>query len=300
MRKDMSKLSCITLACMILLLIFNQSSSTRTLGNSVPNPTRHNYNHNHHKITFLMRDIFNVTTSTKLTSTTTNDLPFSKPLGLIPPKDGVRVPSTESFPRMLSFPGLSFPMARATLQQLEFGTVTPIKEGIYNSDHSHHHDDSLIPPKDGVRVPSTESFPQMLSFPGLSFPMARATLQELEFGTVTPIEEGIYNSDHSHHHDDSLRVVIGKAQGIYVATSEGGISSHMMALTASFGDGDEANGLRFFGVRKKGVTESHIAVIGGVGKYQGANGYATLKRVNINSQKNNGVSKLFKFSVYLS
>ncbi|KAF4379586.1 hypothetical protein CsatB_028198 [Cannabis sativa] len=239
MRKDMSKLSCITLACMILLLIFNQSSSTRTLGNSVSNPTRHNYNHNHHKITFLMRDIFNVTTSTKLTSTTTNDLPFSKPLG-------------------------------------------------------------LIPPKDGVRVPSTESFPQMLSFPGLSFPMARATLQELEFGTVTPIEEGIYNSDHSHHHDDSLRVVIGKAQGIYVATSEGGISSHMMALTASFGDGDEANGLRFFGVRKKGVTESHIAVIGGVGKYQGANGYATLKRVNINSQKNNGVSKLFKFSVYLS
>ncbi|XP_062089555.1 dirigent protein 10-like [Humulus lupulus] len=126
--------------------------------------------------------------------------------------------------------------------------------------------------------------------------MARATLEELEFGTVTPIEEGIY---HSHSvHNNGPRVVIGKAQGIYVASSEEG-SSHMMAITASFGD--EANGLRFFGVRKKGVTESHIAVIGGVGKYQGANGYATLKRVN-NSQsgkEENEDSKLFKFSVYL-
>ncbi|KAK2637559.1 hypothetical protein Ddye_032351 [Dipteronia dyeriana] len=37
------------------------------------------------------------------------------------------------------------------------------------------------------------------------------------------------------------------------------------------------DGLRFFEVYRKDGAESHIAVIGGTGKYNGANGYATVK-----------------------
>lgn len=236
----MARLLSITLACLILLLIINQSSSARTLSNSASTSTHHHHNHNQHKITFLMRDIFNnVTThptTTKLTSATTHDLPFSKPLGLIPPQGGVLLPdTTPTSSQTLNLPGIV----------------------------------------------------------GLSFPAARATLQELELGIVTSIEEDIY------HPNFGPQILIGKAQGIYVASSEDG-SSHMMAMTASFGNG-EANGLRFFGVRKMDVHESHIAVIGGVGKYQGANGYATVKVVNLGSgEEEKAAPKLLKFSVYLS
>lgn len=240
----MAKLPSITLVSLILLLITNQSSSARTLGNSAPTPTHHHH-HNHHKITFLMRDIFNATThptTTKLTSST-HDLPFSKPLGLIPPQGGVLLPDTN-------------------------------------------------PSNTPVATSSSSQTLNLRGIVGLSFPVARATLQELEFGIVTSIEEDIF------HPKFGPQLLIGKAQGIYVASSEDG-SSHMMAMKASFGDG-EANGLRFFGVRKMDVNESHIAVIGGVGKYQGANGYATVKVVNLRSGEEKGAPKLLKFRVYLS
>ncbi|PON75333.1 Disease resistance response protein [Parasponia andersonii] len=243
----MTKLPSIALACLILLLI-NQLSSGRTLGNSAQTSAHHHY-HNHYKITFLMRDIFNATTHDPTTTkfTTIHDPPFSKPLGLFPPQGGVRVPLPETNP-------------------------------------------SNIPT-------TTGSSPQTLNLPGivgLSFPAARATLQELEFGIVTSIEEDIY------HPNFGPQVLIGKAQGIYVASSEDG-SSHMMAMTASFGDG-EVHGLRFFGVRKTDVNESHIAVIGGVGKYRGVNGYATVKLVEQRSGEERASPnyKLLKFSVYLS
>ncbi|CAK7325606.1 unnamed protein product [Dovyalis caffra] len=103
---------------------------------------------------------------------------------------------------------------------------------------------------------------------GLSFP-ARATLQELEFGSVTEIDEDlfVYGS-----------LVVGKAQGVYVASSEDG-TSHMMAITTKFVKNKFKDGLRFFGVHKTDVPESHIAVIGGTGKYHGANGYAVIRAV---------------------
>jgi hypothetical protein len=132
---------------------------------------------------------------------------------------------------------------------------------------------------------------------GLSFP-ARATLQELESGTVTVIDQELFKGS-----SNNMSPMLGKAQGIYVASSEDG-SSHMMAMTSYFDDFKD--GLRFFGVHQTDVPESHIAVIGGIGKYQGANGYATVKAVNhVGSPTDDGEGKgtnykLLLFNVYLS
>ncbi|KAF7820466.1 dirigent protein 25-like [Senna tora] len=38
--------------------------------------------------------------------------------------------------------------------------------------------------------------------------------------------------------------------------------------------------MRMFGVHRSDVLESHVAVIGGTGKYEGANGYAVVKVVD--------------------
>ncbi|KAE7996862.1 hypothetical protein FH972_001547 [Carpinus fangiana] len=136
---------------------------------------------------------------------------------------------------------------------------------------------------------------------GLSFP-ARATLQELESGTVTVIDQELFKGSSSSK-NNNMSPMLGKAQGIYVASSEDG-SSHMMAMTAYFDDFKD--GLRFFGGHQTDVPESHIAVIGGIGKYQGANGYATVKAVNhVGSPTDDGEGKgtnykLLLFNVYLS
>ncbi|XP_039037378.1 dirigent protein 25-like [Hibiscus syriacus] len=121
---------------------------------------------------------------------------------------------------------------------------------------------------------------------GLYFP-TRATLQELEFGAVVTIDATLFDGGSV---DDSP---LGKAQGVYVASSEGD-AGHMMAMTTVFADGGFKNGLRFFGLHRRDASESHIALIGGTGKYTGANGYATVKVVK------QGVNKLLLFNVYLS
>ncbi|KAH7537300.1 hypothetical protein FEM48_Zijuj03G0078100 [Ziziphus jujuba var. spinosa] len=177
----------------------------------------------------------------------------------------------------------------------------------------------LFPPTGGVHIPETNpstptsgssssssSSSQTLDLSGIGFSFpARATLQELEFGIVTVIEEEVYEANLKGGFFQKL----GRAQGMYVASSENG-SSHMMAMMVSFGNGDDdgEDGLRFFGVHRTDVIESHIAVIGGTGKFNGANGYATVKAMSVKSNSNasgeeeqaDGTRKLLKFNVYLS
>ncbi|XVE99454.1 hypothetical protein REPUB_Repub03eG0199000 [Reevesia pubescens] len=234
------------LLTIILLLFFfmtiiNKSSSARNLVN--PNSSHHHH-HKHHKISFLMQDVLNVT-QPAATTKVTSELPFSKPLGFIPPNGGIPIP--ESNPKIPSY-GLS-----TDHQTLDVSNI------------------------------------------GLYFP-ARATLQELEFGAVMTIDENLF--------DGSLNgSPVGKAQGLYVASSEDG-TSHMMAMTTFFANNKFKDGLRFFGLHRRDVAESHIAVIGGIGKYVGANGYATVKVVELRSnsaaEKQVGINKLLLFNVYLS
>ncbi|XP_060215377.1 dirigent protein 25-like [Lycium barbarum] len=154
----------------------------------------------------------------------------------------------------------------------------------------------FFPPVGGI--PLTDTNPNglhthTLDLQGISmtFP-AIATLQELELGTVTTIDEDIYEGSIYGSY------LMGKSQGMYVASSENG-SSHMMAMTTSFLGNKYEDSLRFFGVHKGDVFESHIAVIGGTGKYRDANGYAIVKIVNETSNKSGGSYKILSFNVYL-
>ncbi|KAF5742644.1 hypothetical protein HS088_TW09G00695 [Tripterygium wilfordii] len=96
---------------------------------------------------------------------------------------------------------------------------------------------------------------------------------------------------------------MGTAQGLYVASSEDG-SSHMMALSTNFGNHASQDGLRFFGVHRLDAPESHIAVIGGTGKYHGANGYAIVKVLDLGSHDAADVAReantVLPLNIYLS
>ncbi|XAR72058.1 hypothetical protein NMG60_11018558 [Bertholletia excelsa] len=137
---------------------------------------------------------------------------------------------------------------------------------------------------------------QTLDLPGMGFAFpTRATLQELEFGVVTTIDEALFK--------DSFGVVmVGKGQGMYVASSKHG-ASLMIAMRASFTGGESQDGLRLFGVHRRDLLESHVAVIGGTGKYENANGYAEIRTVNVSSSEREKTSersyRVLLFNVYL-
>lgn len=155
----------------------------------------------------------------------------------------------------------------------------------------------FFPPDGGIPLPQSQPSSQTLdvSNMGLFFPPA-ATLQELKLGTLMIIDQDLF--EHSAYGSQ----VLGKAQGIYVSASEDG-SSHMMAMTATFTDAEFKDGLQFFGVHRNDGAESHIAVIGGTGLYDGANGYATVTAVDADSgasKQEQKDKKFLLFNVYLS
>ncbi|CAI9296033.1 unnamed protein product [Lactuca saligna] len=139
----------------------------------------------------------------------------------------------------------------------------------------------LFPPVGGIPIPDSSSTPRQTSGlygfgSGISFPILE---NELEFGMVNIIDVDLLESTNMY----GLKP-FGKAKGMYVSSSENG-NNQMMAMTTSFLNNDFAHELRFFGVYQADINqESHVAIIGGTGKYDGANGYATLKVVKLNSK----------------
>jgi hypothetical protein len=91
----------------------------------------------------------------------------------------------------------------------------------------------------------------------------------------------------------------GRLEGILV-TSLADSSSHMVAVRASFaGDGAE-DSLRFFGVRRDDQEESHIAVVGGTGRYSGAAGFAVVRTADVPETGGDvSSSSALSFSVHL-
>ncbi|KAL1109055.1 hypothetical protein V6Z11_D03G153500 [Gossypium hirsutum] len=131
---------------------------------------------------------------------------------------------------------------------------------------------------------------------GIPLP-SQATLQRLLFGAVTVIDDELtqgceYGSS-----------IMGKAQGFYVASSMDG-SSHTMAFTAMFHDEDDHDkddAISFFGVHRTAAVESPIAIVGGTGKYENAQGYAVVETLpNTNQYTVDGVDTLLQFSVFIT
>ena len=90
----------------------------------------------------------------------------------------------------------------------------------------------------------------------------------------------------------------GRLQGVLV-TGLADNSSHMVAVKASFaGDGAD-DSLRFFGVRRDD-QESHIAVVGGTGRYSDATGFAVVRVAGVPEMGGNvSSSRALSFSVHL-
>uniref|UniRef100_A0A0D9V7K2 Dirigent protein n=1 Tax=Leersia perrieri TaxID=77586 RepID=A0A0D9V7K2_9ORYZ len=94
----------------------------------------------------------------------------------------------------------------------------------------------------------------------------------------------------------------GKLQGVVVTSLEddGNGSSSIVAVTASFAVDGEDDSLRFFGVHRDDREESHIAVVGGTGRYDGATGFAVVRVAGAHETgRNVSSSRALSFRVHL-
>ncbi|WCJ24183.1 Disease resistance-responsive (dirigent-like protein) family protein [Euphorbia peplus] len=92
----------------------------------------------------------------------------------------------------------------------------------------------------------------------------------LGFGTITVIDDILTSSPELGSQQ------LGKAQGVYVASSADG-STQMMTFTAFFEGGEFGDSLNFYGVYRIGSAMSQISVTGGTGKYKNARGIAEMR-----------------------
>lgn len=115
----------------------------------------------------------------------------------------------------------------------------------------------------------------------------------LIFGTITVFDDQLTQGQ------ELGGSVIGKAQGFYLATSVDG-SSHTMAFTALFGEREDDT-VSFFGVHRTATRVSRVAIVGGTGKYENAQGYATVETLRLTDQHlTDGVDALLRVVVYVS
>ncbi|KAK1415613.1 hypothetical protein QVD17_31396 [Tagetes erecta] len=125
---------------------------------------------------------------------------------------------------------------------------------------------------------------------------AGITLQQLMFGSITVIDNEITEG-----HELGTGV-LGQGQGFYLSSSLDG-SSHTFALTTLFHGSDHEvdDTISFFGVHRTASEISHIAVIGGTGKYEEAKGYATIETLpQVDEHTTDGVETVVHVNVYLT
>ncbi|KAI3817719.1 hypothetical protein L1987_11517 [Smallanthus sonchifolius] len=125
---------------------------------------------------------------------------------------------------------------------------------------------------------------------------AGITLQQLMFGSITVIDNEITEG-----HELGAGV-LGRGQGFYLSSSLDG-SSHTFALTTLFHGSDHEvdDTISFFGVHRTASEISHIAVIGGSGKYEEAKGYATIESLpQVDEHTTDGVETIVHVNVYLT
>ncbi|CAO2208943.1 unnamed protein product [Urochloa humidicola] len=135
-------------------------------------------------------------------------------------------------------------------------------------------------------------------FAGGSLPQG-TTLQKLLFGTMTVVDDELTEAP------ELGSAAVGRAQGFYIASSEEGVSQ-TVAVTAMFKEGGFEDTLSFFGVHRTADSESHLAVVGGTGKYAGAKGFAKVAVVRPGGVaasgallETDGVETVLQFTVFL-
>ncbi|KAK7279138.1 hypothetical protein RJT34_24184 [Clitoria ternatea] len=116
----------------------------------------------------------------------------------------------------------------------------------------------------------------------------------LGFGTITVIDDVLSSQP------ELGSQIVGKGQGVYVASSRDG-TRQMMAFTALFEGGEYGNSLNFYGLYKIGSSMSQLSVIGGIGKFKNAKGFAELRPLIPPGQiSTDGAETLLRITVHLN
>ncbi|KAM7462150.1 hypothetical protein LguiA_030271 [Lonicera macranthoides] len=116
----------------------------------------------------------------------------------------------------------------------------------------------------------------------------------LGFGTITVIDDLLTSAPESGSQS------IGKAQGIYMASSSDG-TTQMMVFTAVMEGGEYGDSLNFFGVYKIGSTMSRLSVTGGTGKFKNACGFGEVRSLIPAGQSvTNGAEALLRITIHLN
>ncbi|CAK9133569.1 unnamed protein product [Ilex paraguariensis] len=154
---------------------------------------------------------------------------------------------------------------------------------------------AVLPVNNGVPVNNANS--GVINNNNLPFltGLGGTTPNKLMFGTIT-----VFDDELTEGHDLGSGLV-GKAQGFYIASSEDG-TSQTMAFNVMFTSGSYVDSLSFFGVHRTAVSESHLAIMGGTGKYVNAKGHAIVKTIPAVSSQHNtdGVETILEIIVYLT
>ncbi|KAJ4840347.1 Dirigent protein 16 [Turnera subulata] len=115
----------------------------------------------------------------------------------------------------------------------------------------------------------------------------------LGFGTITVIDDILTSSPELGSQQ------LGKAQGVYVASSADG-STQMMTFTAMFEGGEFGDTLNFYGIYKIGSAMSRLSVTGGTGKFKNAVGFGEVRPLIPPGQRvTDGAEALLRITVHL-
>ncbi|XP_057958525.1 dirigent protein 18-like [Malania oleifera] len=116
----------------------------------------------------------------------------------------------------------------------------------------------------------------------------------LGFGTITVIDDVLTSGP------ELGSQTIGKAQGVYVASSTDG-TIQMMAFSAMMEGGEYGDSLNFFGAYKIGNAMSRLSVTGGTGKFKNSCGFAEVRSLIPSGQHfTDGTETLLRITVHLS
>lgn len=184
-------------------------------------------------------------------------IPFARPLGFVPPQNGVAIPNANGA------------IPTVNLNGIPLGTGLGGTAFAGNPNNANNNGNTVA---------------NQLAGDGLG----------LGFGTITVIDDILTSSP------ELGSQVLGKAQGVYVASSADG-STQMMAFTAMMEGGEYGDSLNFFGVYKIGSTMSRLSITGGTGKFKNACGFAEMRPlIPAGQHVTDGAETLLRLIVHLS
>lgn len=191
--------------------------------------------------------------------------------------------------------------------------ITGLLGNIYNGQVPFARPIGFIPPQGGVAIPNANgAIPTVNGLNGIPLgtglantPFAGKNNQNqpqtqvgpdglgLGFGTITVIDDILTSAPELGSQS------LGKAQGVYVASSADG-TAQMMAFTAMMEGGEYGDNLNFYGIFKIGGTMSYLSVTGGTGKFKNASGFAEVRSlIPAGQHVTDGAETLLRITVHV-